>query len=88
MEHVKYFEGKGYASEPSIIVVEVTVEYHAGRSRPPYPRNTYFCKPTSRLTVLRPGICNNAVCEAHARELAPTTHVCRAHWSAWQEVVA
>ena len=41
-----------------------------------------------RAAVLRAesGTCDQACCEAHAREIGEDRHYCREHWQAWQEV--
>lgn len=40
--------------------------------------------PGMRIPVWRKTTCSEPMCEAHARELDPKKHYCKAHWDAWQ----
>lgn len=44
-------------------------------------RHTLAIVPTAKR-----GTCDQACCEAHAREIGEDRHYCREHWQAWQEV--
>jgi hypothetical protein len=49
--------------------------------RDPYPYLRY--EPDTAVT-LRPGTCDAACCDAHAREVGEDVHYCFAHWNSWE----
>lgn len=47
-----------------------------------FARNAHGIVPTAKR-----GTCDQACCEAHAREIGEDRHYCRGHWQAWKEVL-
>jgi hypothetical protein len=67
---------------PDSATLRFTIEIH---SRPPRLK-TFDVGIGSRCRVLRPGTCDNPICELHSRNVDEYVDYCMDHWHSWKEI--
>jgi hypothetical protein len=67
---------------PGVGLLEILAE----DGNPKLLTTKYLWPVNGRTLALRPGRCDEPVCELHAREVSEDRFYCRAHWNAWKDV--